>query len=47
MGEIEKARGITVSNWLVDQTGEELKNKQIHTFKVLRLSETNSKLMFV
>lgn len=40
MGEIEKAMGTTVSKWLVDQTGEELKNKQIHTFKVLRLSDT-------
>lgn len=39
MGEIEKAMGITVSKWLVDQTGEELKNKQIHTFKVLSLSD--------
>lgn len=39
MGEIEKAMGITVSEWLVHQTGEELKNKQIYTFKVLRLSE--------
>lgn len=39
MGEIEKAMGITVSEWLVDQTGEELKNKQIHTFKVLRISD--------
>lgn len=39
MGEIEKARGITVSKWLVDQTGEEWKNKQIHTSKVLRLSD--------